>query len=447
MSFNEKVNIYSNKILYPFFFLTSFCIIFPVTSTHLYKKLLLFFFIFLMFIPVISFLRPELINYNAYYTIIITMSVFFFFVKEIKFKFDALFVFFIWYIFNGIFIRGIFNIKPYYSLFILPLTAISLYTIFVYQKFDYKYEIIYFFIKWLMIAVMIESLIGISQSFFSFPVFGNIVNDFDINALFVSNRNYLSYIFPSISPQVTHGSGTFSHFNGLGGLLSLTFPIFFGYWYSNKTKILRIIPLLITLLGLITTYSRGALFGVLFAFSFFFLILSELTKTKKLIIILFLTILIVVFLSNDIEKYYMSTENLTIRKETWEIVWNYSINAPFNLIFGYGIFFFRDNILGIGGLPKDIHSGQLEILVELGIVGFILFCKFYFQIILQTLRYRNNIIILSISAGLISFFIHQIVENSFFGYLGILMVCLMGILKALMKKDNEKIFKWWFGTN
>ena len=327
------------------------------------------------------------------------------------------------------------------------MTSISLYIIFVCIKSDYQYDIIIFFIKWLMITVLIESLIGVSQSFFTFPVFTNIVNDFNINALFVNNRNYLSYIFPSLSPEVTQGSGTFSHFNGLGGLLSLTFPIFFGYWFCNKKRLLRIILLSITFLGLITTYSRGALVGVLFAFIFFFLFLSKFSKRKKIFFSLFLFFMFLVLLNHDIENYYMSTENFTIRKETWEIIWNYAINNPFNLIFGYGIFFFRDNILGFGGLPKDIHSGQLEILVELGIVGLFLFCKFYFQVISQSFKYRDNILIISISCGLLSFFIHQLFDNSVFGYLGILMICLFGVLKFLMQGNSEEILNWWTDKN
>ena len=123
-----------------------------------------------------------------------------------------------------------------------------------------------------------------------------------------------------------------------------------------------------------------------------------------------------------------------MRKEIWRIVWNYAINNPLNLIFGYGIFFFRDNILGFGGIPKDIHSGQLEILVELGIFGIILFSKFFIQSIFQVIKNRENILKLSILGGLISFFIHQLFDNSIFGYLGIF----NGLLIWNIKKSNEK---------
>ena len=394
-----------------------------------------------MFIPAISFLRPESINYAAYYTIIITISAVFILLKETEFKVDSIIIFFVWYIINIIFIRGIFNILIYYSFFIVPLTSVSLYIFFISIKSEFQNAIISFFLKWLMIAVVLESLIGISQSFFSFPIFPNI-----LGTLYTYSRNYLAYIFPSLSPQVTQGSGTFEHFNGLGGLLSLTFPIFFGFWYSNKKKILRIILMIITFLGLITTYSRGALIGVIFAFSFFFLFFSKFSRKKKFAISLFLIFILIAFLSNDIENYYYSTQNFTIRMDTWKIALNYAANNPLKLIFGYGVFFFRDNILGFKNIPQNIHSGQLEIFLELGIVGFILFCKFYFQIIIQALKFRNNIVILSFSAGLISFFIHQLVENSFFGFLGILMACLLGLLKSLMKSDNRVIVNWWTET-
>ena len=166
---------------------------------------------------------------------------------------------------------------------------------------------------------------------------------------------------------------------------------------------------------------------------------------KKIIISIFILLFFILFLSNDVENYYASTQNFTIRLGVWEIVLNYATNNPLNLIFGYGVFFFRDNVLGFEGIPKDIHSGQLEIFVELGIIGFVLFCKFYFQIISKALKFKNNILVLSISGGLLSFFVHQLFDNSIFGYLGILMVCLIGVLSSLMKDDNEEILKWWNG--
>ncbi len=351
-------------------------------------------------------------------------------------------IFYVWYTFNAIFIRGIFNIRPFYPVFIVPITSLSLYGIFAFQNPDYKYDLVVFFLKWLMISVVIESLIGISQSFFSFPFFPQILNN-----LVVTNRNYFAFLFSSLLPQVTQGSGTFSHPNGLGGLLSLTFPIFFGYWYSNKRKKSRIFLLIITFLGLFTTYSRGALIGVMFTSSFFFLFFSNFSKRIKVSVALLIIFLFAVFLSNDIENYYMSTQNFTIRLDIWGIVLNYVTNNPFKILVGYGIFFFRDNVLGFGGIPKDVHSGQLEILIELGIIGFVLFCKFYFQIISQALKFRNNFLILSLSAGLMSFFVHQLVENQFFGYLGILTACLLGVLISVMKDENEEILKWWLGTD
>ena len=277
MTLIKKLNIYNEKILSPFFFVISFLILFPYVATTTYKKILIFFFIFLMFIPTISLLKPTSINYDAYYTFIVTLSAVFFLFKEGGSKVDSLILFYIWYIINVIFIRGIFNIQSAYTLFIVPLTSISLYILIIFSKIDYQYEIIVFFLKWLMIAVVLESLIGISQSLFSFPVFPNV-----LDTLFKYDRNYFAFIFSSISPLVTQGSGTFGHFNGLGGLLSLTFPIFFGYWYCNKKNLIRIILLSITFLGLITTYSRGALIGTLVTFSFFSFFYLVFLKGEKL---------------------------------------------------------------------------------------------------------------------------------------------------------------------
>ncbi len=87
-----------------------------------------------MFIPALSFLKPANINYDAYYTIIITLSTVLFLIQDKEIKIDSLIIFYIWYTFNGIFIRGLFNIHPVYSVFIVPITSISLYLIFISQK-------------------------------------------------------------------------------------------------------------------------------------------------------------------------------------------------------------------------------------------------------------------------------------------------------------------------
>jgi O-antigen ligase len=441
MSFNKKIACFAEKTFSGFFFILYMFILLPITATQLYKKILLFSFVFLMFTPIIYFIRPDRFNYSAYYMIILTFSVIFFLFKEDEFKVDGIIIFFVWYIINGIFVRGISNIHPSYYLFIVPLTSLSLYIFFTSQGNEYKYDTTIFFLKCLILSITLESILGISQSFFSFPIFTGVIQN-----AFISDRNYLAYIFPSISPFVTQGTGTFESPNGLGALLSLVFPLIFGFWYSNRKNFLRILLLVISFLGLLTSYSRGALIGVLFTSLFFPLFLSRLSIRKKIVIFSFIIIFFIVFLSNYVENYYLATQNLTIRIKIWDIVWNYATKDPLRLILGYGIFFFRDNILGFEGIPKDIHSGQLEILMELGIVGFVIFCSYYFKMIFQALKFRNNILILSIAAGLMSFFVHQLVENSFFGYAGILMACLMGILKFLINNNNVDVLEWWYGS-
>ena len=93
MSVSKKIDIYGGRILSPVFFIISFGILFPFKSSSLYKKLLIFLFLFLLFIPVISFLEPESVNYSVYFTFIITFSAILFLLKDGDFKFDSLIFF------------------------------------------------------------------------------------------------------------------------------------------------------------------------------------------------------------------------------------------------------------------------------------------------------------------------------------------------------------------
>ena len=130
--------------------------------------------------------------------------------------------------------------------------AISLYILLKYYSNENDYLLL---IKAILFFALIQSLLGISQSFFGFPIFENITS-----VVYESGRNYLSFIFPSIGSMVRQGTGTYEHFNGLGAYLAIALPIAYGYYKSDKTT-LRLVVLGVLFLGLVTTFSRGALIG------------------------------------------------------------------------------------------------------------------------------------------------------------------------------------------
>ena len=291
-------------ILSSVLFFTSFVLV----NSNIPKKLIIAFYFFLFFIPAFNFLHSSDINYSAYYAILATLFIVVLILKRKNIQFDAIEIFFLYYLLHAITTWGLKGVFKEYSLITYPFTAFSLYYLFSYEN---TFRITTYFIKILSITVVIQSLLAISQSLFGYPVFSNILSD-----LYGGNRNYLSILFPSISSYVKQGSGTFEHFNGLGALFSLTVPILFGFWYANKNEPIRLFLLIVTVLGLICTFSRGALLGSIIACYSIIALNSKFKKTTFMICVFLLTIL-VFFLKNNIEVYFSNSLNLNSRIDTW----------------------------------------------------------------------------------------------------------------------------------
>jgi hypothetical protein len=418
------------------FFSLGFGITLLLTHPVFYKKILIFAFFSLLFVPAMSVLRPQEINYSAYYAIILLGSALSYIAMRQSVKIDLLTIYFLWFIANAIIFWGITDVIQNYSLLTFPFTALSLYIILIESS---EKEIVYF-LKILMVTVIIQSLIGVSQSFFGWPIFSNIVD-----SLYQSHRNYFTYIIPNVSALVKQGSGTFEHFNGLGGLLSLTFPIFFGFWRAKRKSILRLWLMCVVFLGLFTTYSRGALLGAMIGSLFVFVLDSDVSSFKSLIVSLASIILVFIFLGT-LQLYIHSTGNITSRVNTWFYAINYALQDPGRIIFGYGVYFFKKETLGIGPTLTNIHSGQLQILLELGIFGFSLFMLYLCKMFLLFLRVKRDLFKISLVAGVLGFFIHQFFDNALFGLLGIVMCCFLAILKPRLNKKNKLILEWWYGA-
>ncbi|MDP4195860.1 MAG: O-antigen ligase family protein [Bacteroidota bacterium] len=279
--------------------------------------------------------------------------------------------------------------------------------------------------------VIIQSILGTMQSFFGFPIFPNVTN------IFEGNRNYLAFIFPSISSLVQQGTGTFEHFNELGGLLSLTVPIIFGWWFYNKSKT-RLAILLISSLGLITTFSRGALLGSIVGISFMLILNSNKKVMNKIV---FISAFALIFIAwKYISDYYSMTQNLSIRYDTWTFAWQYASEHPLELIWGYGIYFFHNNILGLQDTITNLHSGQLQILLELGIIGITLFLSSFIATIKKAIKEKHPVSITFVS-GIIGFFIHQLFDNSLFSYIATIYFIFIAIVQlSLTNEDIQNLF-------
>jgi O-antigen ligase len=171
----------------------------------------------------------------------------------------------------------------------------------------------------------------------------------------------------------------FVRFNGTGTLLTIGFAILLGYFeYTRNTKKnILLIPLSMTVIALLLTYSRGALLGFLTAFSFY-----NLRSRKHLIILLIILALIlsIIFSYTPLKDRFLSIFSLDINKIRINI-WKSTINIIKDHLF-----------LGIGPgnysliypeyrMPDEkakhsfsfSHNIFSNIAAETGIIGLILF--------------------------------------------------------------------------
>lgn len=394
------------------------------------KKILLFIFFLLPFLWAFSFLKADRINYSAYYSIIILIFALLNVLLDPKLKLDKYLYFWFWFLFMLLIAWPIAFVLKNYGYLTYPFTAVSLYII---LKYYCSTEDYFFFLKLFLFAASIQALISISQSFFGFPIFENITTE-----IFESNRNYLAYLFPSLGELVRQGTGTFEQFNGLGSYLALSLPIAYGYWKATHSK-KKLILMSIIALGLISTFSRGSLIGALLGLYYIFF-LSTKRKLRFFILTVTLSVIILFFLSSAIVSYYQATQNFTIREYTWVFAFNKALTQPVKLLYGFGPFYFKEKLLGLYGTITNLHSGQIQILLELGVIGFTLFMSLFIDVIKVASKYKNNFAVVSITGGLIAFFISQLFDNAFFGYNGILWFSLLAIIFKI-RENNIFIIK------
>jgi O-antigen ligase len=400
--------------------------------------------IFITFIsPILSaiyVLKPDQINYEVYTSIVIIISGFLYLAKIKKFKLDLMILYLLWFIFNSLFIsRSNISITNY-NLLIFPIMPLFLYILITH--FDHE-DVAIIFLKCILFFTFIQSVIGIAQTIFSVEFY-----HYNMTSFYESNRNYLSYLLPGFfTSKVCHATGTYEHFNGFSGLLSLVTPIFLGFWYVNRKNKIRFLLLIIVMLGLIFSFSRGALLGGIIGFLFFYNSVKNSNKMKTVFFLVLISI-VVFFVFDKISIYYQKTENFNIRIKTWEFASVHAFQNLFDFMFGRGYKYLFTGLLSKKGVLSNLHSGQLQILFELGFLGLMLFLTYFyilFQLVLQ--KYKNDLLLLSIISGILSFFTSQLFDNSLFGFNGAMMIALSGVVMFIMKNKTEKLYLWWYGND
>jgi O-antigen ligase len=289
---------------------------------------------------------------------------------------------------------------------------------------------------------VVQSVLAVSQSVFGRPVF-----DAVLPVLYTSDRNYFAYFLPGVGTLVTQGSGTFWHFNFLGAVLALCVPLTFGLWLNNLRSAMRAAVFAITAAGLVATFSRGALLGAL-AGVVFILFFDRLHSRRAMIVLVACAAALAGLLAaNTFAQYYESTQNVSIRMQTWQVAFGDALERPSNLLFGFGFDHFHGSVLaaGRGGLTQTVqstimaslHSGYLQILLEFGIAGTVLFVFWLVSVTRTGLGRARSRLTVTLLGACLGFLCHQAIDNSLFSYAGVLFVVAMALIEAEGRSDGE----------
>lgn len=165
--------------------------------------------------------------------------------------------------------------------------------------------------------------------------------------------------------------GTFSHPNQFASFALIIFGLsWFNYQQENNADKLKIIPLVITLLLLIATFSRGAWLGIII-----FSLIFGLLKNFKIIIFVFLFIIFMFLTSETVNKRISdvynppATSSIYWRIERWTENYQSFMQKP---LLGHGsgtelVVYEKDH--GFYSKNNYTHNDLLKNAVEIGIIG------------------------------------------------------------------------------
>lgn len=189
--------------------------------------------------------------------------------------------------------------------------------------------------------------------------------------------------------------------NDLAYLLVSVLPLALGFAITGKTRVRRAMHAIsagLIALALLLTSSRGGFLGLLAASAVVVLfpikppeLKNGVSKSRNrviatLVAILALSALVWPFLPDETKHhlstllslegdYNMDTSNSQSRSSIWERNFNAALERPI----GYGIDSFLFVDAKTGGRYRAPHNSYLQVLVELGFVGLLLFVRLYIQ--------------------------------------------------------------------
>lgn len=370
------------------------------------------------------------------------------FMGKETFHFDLLSFFILYFFFSCISLplykKSQFDFLTY---FLKPLAYYLMYFILINTSNKNSYLLC---MKAVLFVGTVEGIIATTQVWFEFPAYKHLITDSE-KGLMSDDRNYLSIL--GAAKRTIQASGTFTHFNALGGFMDICAPLAYGVWRYYRTTFWFIIFAIIFYGGIIT-FSRGCLISMTVSIFLIYVCMAKnslfvLTRTLSIGAIFYILAL------PAITAYASESNNADVRSDTWDYAFEYAEKTPINMIFGHGYSYFRTYILDQDAAPevllhpklmmKDMHSAHVQLILEQGIVGSFLFYTAIIVTCVYFVRSKNHWGYTGFGM-VIAFLIGNLFEHMLFSlHAGFIYFSLIGLILGVIKdeKRKEKLKKGW----
>jgi O-antigen ligase len=201
--------------------------------------------------------------------------------------------------------------------------------------------------------------------------------------------------------------------NNLAAFLFMPIIITIHLIFNIKKPLLKLffsLGLIIQLLSFFMTGSRGGFIGLIIAvIIYMYSTFIKHFKTKNVLLIITMVIAIFILVKNLLPDYiyqrifaFTSYTSDLQSNTSRSAIWMYSINniIPYMPVMGYGSGITPLVLAEFFNTEKGMHNTYLNLLVELGFIGLIVFMYFLFKIY-QTCRKSHSYLILSILFGML----------------------------------------------
>jgi len=225
----------------------------------------------------------------------------------------------------------------------------------------------------------------------------------------------------SLDPgRITRMKSSLGSPNNLAGFYLLSLPLVFHqvkkfFDEKNKFFILHLILFLFFASAFICTFSRSAFVGLVFSISFYLVI-----KNWRLSILFFIFLLILLGFSATLRSNFITSLNfndITVNERLyqWQACWKLFKEHP---VLGHGINTFYRRLptlqLASGPYRGYAHNSYLQMAVELGFVGVLLFMAPLITGLKKFLRDRNSNFNDALWVGLLAYLVQAFFDNNFY---------------------------------